>query len=494
MKKYQFFIFILLLQLSPGLNAQEQAYFTIVPPVNISADSITVEHWDEIISFGNHIVSQNKRMLRVPRSRGAFSFSLPTTGTSYFRFGWKENSSAALVLPFKENVFKMCAGDSVLIKVDSAVGLSFTGRGSIKYGCWDGIRKADVQNQEIWWDNNRNHYDRKSFHSTLNLIKDKFSYIDSAKLSFLEEYRNELGKEDYERLKLEILAKDYRDLLMDVSSLILRYSWNYFPDIRTEKQYKSSLANYLQFDDFAQNFSESQKLNSLYFPKYKASESRLHWKISGEIRQESLFVNFQNRLRAKLLTVFYLNYAKALSTDQIDYAKKLSKQVIRTAPYIRELQQSILKDGNDNRYLQIDLMDQYGKYFKLADLKGKVVFIDFWFTGCAGCSGYYRTVVSQAEKRIDPDNVVFVSISSDKDREKWLKSVQSGNYCSIEQINVQSPLGLNAPIIDAFGIVAYPQPILLDREGEVFTTSAHDLRERGVEGLLETIERAKIAE
>ena len=60
------------------------------------------------------------------------------------------------------------------------------------------------------------------------------------------------------------------------------------------------------------------------------------------------------------------------------------------------------------------LPDIHGKIVRLADFKGKVVFMDFWYTGCGWCLQYYQHCLSKAEAfyKNNP-NVVFVSVSID---------------------------------------------------------------------------------
>ena len=138
----------------------------------------------------------------------------------------------------------------------------------------------------------------------------------------------------------------------------------------------------------------------------------------------------------------------------------------------------------------MELVDQHGHQFKLADLKGKVIFVDFWFSGCGGCIGYYNLVVSKVEPIVDKEKVVFVSICIDKDRDEWLKDIRSGKYTSEDAINVKLDNGGKSPIAKAFGLTSYPFPVLLDRTGRIYSTSTQDLRHEGPEGLLRMIEKA----
>jgi thiol-disulfide isomerase/thioredoxin len=119
------------------------------------------------------------------------------------------------------------------------------------------------------------------------------------------------------------------------------------------------------------------------------------------------------------------------------------------------------------------LIDVHSKHVKLSDYKGKVVVLDFWFTGCTNCMKFFQGELSAAERHFERDsNVVFVSICIDKDKNTWLRSLEKGKYASKISTNLYTNgLGDQHPIIKAFNVVSYPQPIVLDRMGGVISRS-----------------------
>src|SRR5690606_29053432 len=214
-----------------------------------------------------------------------------------------------------------------------------------------------------------------------------------------------------------------------------------------------------------ESFSEKNMLRSIYYPSYLAYRSRLLIEQNDKFDYDDLFTGYSGRLKERLLTVFFINQLGILSTEQIDACRERLSKDINYQVYKAELDQSKMKSKSNTEYLDMELVDQHGHQFKLADLKGKVIFVDFWFSGCGGCIGYYNLVVSKVEPIVDKEKVVFVSICIDKDRDEWLKDIRSGKYTSEDAINVKLDNGGKSPISKAFGLTSYPFPVLLDRTG-----------------------------
>lgn len=58
----------------------------------------------------------------------------------------------------------------------------------------------------------------------------------------------------------------------------------------------------------------------------------------------------------------------------------------------------------------------------ISDFKGKVVLIDLWYSGCGACIKSNQAINS-IHKQLIGENIVFLSISVDKNKLKWMQSL-----------------------------------------------------------------------
>lgn len=119
-----------------------------------------------------------------------------------------------------------------------------------------------------------------------------------------------------------------------------------------------------------------------------------------------------------------------------------------------------------DRMPDFNLEDIDGKQVSLKDFKGKYVLIDIWATWCGVCldeAPFFERLESQFHHKC----IAFVSISADKNRDVWVKMIQS------KQTNIPQwrlPEGEKSPLLSAFGIEGIPRFILLDKKGRILNT------------------------
>lgn len=71
-----------------------------------------------------------------------------------------------------------------------------------------------------------------------------------------------------------------------------------------------------------------------------------------------------------------------------------------------------------NASLDLKFKDQHGKVVTLADLKGKVVFLNFWATWCPPCLAEMPSINKLYEQHKSNRDVVFIMLDADSNFEK----------------------------------------------------------------------------
>jgi peroxiredoxin len=145
-------------------------------------------------------------------------------------------------------------------------------------------------------------------------------------------------------------------------------------------------------------------------------------------------------------------------------------EIQKSITMMAELQNnwSKIKEGAKAPAFQAKTID--GETVKLADLRGKVVLLDFWATWCGPCRLELPNVKKVYEDAKDA-GFTIVGISADND-EKALRDVIKSEGIPWKQIREGEPVA--GTVMSLYGVMKFPTTILIDREGTIRLVDARE--------------------
>ncbi len=109
-----------------------------------------------------------------------------------------------------------------------------------------------------------------------------------------------------------------------------------------------------------------------------------------------------------------------------------------------------------------------GSPFKLSELQGGYILLDFWGSWCAPCLKESPKLVALHKKH--SKNLTIVSISLEKDAKSWKKVVSKFGYTWKNQIVEQNRFVMLSHIARKYGVTEIPAKFLISPKGNLMET------------------------
>lgn len=229
--------------------------------------------------------------------------------------------------------------------------------------------------------------------------------------------------------------------------LLNRNSIEYFGGFRLIPNYMS-LLNRINGGQNLNRFADPSEYNSLIVKEFKRVSYIRDYLLSDLALQ--IFEQHWNDKVSKNMFDFYISH--------VNKKEYLYKRVVDEFKHV----ELYLQPGKP--FFKFALPDTTGKVHKLEDFKGKIVVLDFWFTGCAGCKDV-SPVLAKIEEEMENDSIQFVSINVDN-MATWKLGI--GEYSSKNSLQLYTEeQRFDHPIIKFAKIPAYPTLVVLDKQGNL---------------------------
>ncbi len=211
------------------------------------------------------------------------------------------------------------------------------------------------------------------------------------------------------------------------------------------------------------------KLDEIYVGQYLSSPDYLNEKALAFFRSEIVLLALKAEKYSEILP-YYISFLQNNRHPEFDEKVTDSyEKAIRVSPGVAAP--------------DISATDIYGNNFSLKNLRGKVVYLNFWASWCASCikkMNYFDQFAPELER----DGVVIVNVSLDEDLQNWANSISEGNFQGVQLLSKsQNPAG--ASIAKKYNVEAVPQYFLLSKNGAFadkgYSNQPEDIRKRLLE-------------
>ncbi len=259
------------------------------------------------------------------------------------------------------------------------------------------------------------------------------------------------------------------ETLLSIQNYETSYKFYIGDDISASEEFYHPLeaVNLNNENDYKKHPYYYYLVNSIWSKRIeKAPEVSGMFKVFRMVQLKPVAISLVNGFYSKISSdkkrsKDYLDLIKMITTYEpfLEAAEKRYQEVLKAGE---------LNEGDDSPEFNYESIN--GDLVSLNDLKGKYVYIDVWATWCAPCIKQVP-YLKQLEESYHDKNVVFVSISVDKQelKPRWKQMIADKQLGGLQLFADNS---FDSDFMNAFAVNSIPRFILLDPEGKIVTTEA----------------------
>lgn len=199
---------------------------------------------------------------------------------------------------------------------------------------------------------------------------------------------------------------------------------------------------------------------------------------------DSLF-EWKANVKTSDVAAYWVNkFSESLSGKQIKQLMERFDSCFQSSYYVAQMKEYVeheqrLQPGMP--FPDFDVFDQEGKHYSLSDFKGKYLFVEFSASWCSWCKKEIP-FIQKAYKELKDENITFLTIMMDTERDAWLRDVCRGDItwrCLSDLKGMRE-----SPMVEAYNLLGLPDSFVIDSDGRIV---CRDLRGNEVLDVLKKI-------
>ncbi|HMO31831.1 MAG TPA: TlpA disulfide reductase family protein [Lacibacter sp.] len=266
---------------------------------------------------------------------------------------------------------------------------------------------------------------------------------------FMKSFRNYTAIDQMTMPELETALEEVKKANLKTIAYTIPFVKEYLTDL-TNAYAARTLQKYGVSYDASKQRHFSQFIAAETISKYITNRTIRSYLFSEKLKIELPVNGLKNEV--------YVNY---LYENSDQFVKDFYQEKID------QLRENKAPDLNAARKKAFDFLlhDSTGKEYRLADFKGKMIFVDFWASWCAPCKAQIP-YQKELEKHYAGKDIVFLGVSLDRSKEAWLKAVKEED---LHGYILHAEGDFKNAFPKAYGIEAIPRYMLIDAEGNMIS-------------------------
>jgi thiol-disulfide isomerase/thioredoxin len=207
--------------------------------------------------------------------------------------------------------------------------------------------------------------------------------------------------------------------------------------------------------------------------------------MSGDPSSQILFegINLPERTKELYEAADYVSKLRREATPKViddskQYARNMRNNDFKTELINKVVQASKLLPGEPA--IDIEIEDRAGNIHKLSELKGKVLYVDFWATWCGPCIAE-SPIFNELNKKYTGKDIFFIQISTDNNRKAWL------DFTDKKSSSLPQFISKDIRLKDEWAIFYIPRFILIDKDFRIINSYAELPSDKNIEVILNNI-------